>query len=117
MIPTWIPAGYVLERAEADKTPVRRNYTALYVKGEQNYSICLRLYVASNPQKVEGNENIIETITADMNEYYIISNNRILKAIWIQNSFKCIISGDFTVDEIKQMIKSISEGQMIFMDK
>lgn len=109
-VPTWIPEGYVLDKIDIDRTPVRRNYTALYVKGEQNYSICLRLYVESNPQKVEANENIIDTITTDMNEYYIISNNGILKAIWIQDSYECFITGDLTFDEIKQMINSIPEG-------
>ena len=109
-IPTWIPEGYVLGKIDIDETPVRRNYTALYIKGEQTYSICVRLYMESDPQKLEANENVIDTVTTDNNKYYVLSNNGILKAIWIQDSYECFISGDLTIDEIKEMINSIPEG-------
>ena len=110
MVPTWIPEGYVLDRIDIDRTPVCRNYTALYVKGEQIYNICVLLHVKSNPQKMEANENIIDTIPTDNNVYYIVSNNDKIKAVWMQDSFECSISGDLTVDEIKEMINSIPEG-------
>lgn len=109
-IPTWIPDGYVLERIDIDETPVCRNYTALYVKGEQLYNICVLLHIKSNPQKMEANEKIIDTIITDNNEYYIVSNNDKIKVIWMKDSFECSISGDLTVDEMKQMINSIPEG-------
>ena len=110
MIPTWIPEGYVFERIDIDITPIQEDYIAMYVKGEEFYNICVRIHIKTDPQKVEANENIIDTITTGNKEYYIVSNNELLKAIWIQDSFECSISGNLTVDEIKQIINSIPEG-------
>lgn len=110
MVPTWIPEGYVLEKIDVDRTPVRRNYTALYTNGEKLYNICVLLHIKSNPQKMEANEKIVDTIITDNNEYYIVSNNDKFKVIWMKDSFECSISGDLTIDEMKQMINSIPEG-------
>ncbi len=110
MVPTWIPEGYVLDRIDIDRTPVQREYVALYVKDKQFYNIRICFHIKSDPPKVEANENIIDTVITDNNEYYILSNNGLISAIWIQDSYECFISGDLTVDEMKQMINSIPEG-------
>lgn len=110
LIPTWIPEGYVLEKIDIDKTPVQKDYIAMYVKGEQFYNICVRAYIESDPQRIEANESVVDTITTDKNEYYILSNNGLTSAIWTQDSYECFITGDLTVDELKQMINSIPEG-------
>lgn len=110
IVPTWIPEGYVLEKVDVDETPIQQRYTALYVKGKQTYSVCVRFYIESDPQKVEANENIIDTIPTDNNIYYIVSNNDKIKVVWMYDSFECSISGDLTIDEMKQMINSIPEG-------
>lgn len=110
MVPTWIPDGYVLAKIDIDKTPFQRDYIALYVKGEQFYNICIRVYIESDPQRIEANESVIDTIVTDDNEYHILSNNGLFSAMWMQDSYECFITGDLTVDELKQMINSIPEG-------
>lgn len=109
-IPTWIPDGYVLERIDIDETPVQRNYVALYKKNEQIISISVRFLIDNDPQKLEANENVVDTVIKNGNEYYIISNNERISTMWTQDSYECNISGDLTVDEMKQMINSIPEG-------
>lgn len=110
MIPTWIPKGYSLEKIDIAETPVKKSYIALYVKGEEFFNVCVHFYIEADPQKMEANDNIIDTITTDKNEYCILSNNGLISAIWVQDSYECFITGDLTVDEIKQMINSIPEG-------
>ena len=109
-IPTWIPDGYVLERIDIDKTPIQKSYVALYVKDGRLLNISVRFLIETDPQGQEANKDIIETYIADGNEYYIISNNERIGAMWTKDSYECFISGDLTVDEIKQMINSIPEG-------
>ena len=109
-VPTWIPEGYVLDEIIVDRNPVQRSYMALYEKDEQRIKISVQLHMESDPQKIEANENIIDTVTTEKAEYFIVSNNEKNKAIWMIESFECSISGDLTVDEIKQMINSIPEG-------
>lgn len=109
-IPTWIPEGYVLDRIDIDRTPVQRDYIALYVKDGKLFNISVRFLIETDPQKQEANENIIETYVVHGKEYYIISNNERISVMWKQDSYECNISGDLTVDEMKQMINSIPEG-------
>ena len=110
MIPTWMPDGYVLERIDIDETPVQRDYIALYVKDGKLFNISVRFLIETDPQKQEANENIIDTYIVHGKEYFIISNNERISVMWKQDSYECNISGDLTVDEMKQMINSIPEG-------
>ena len=93
MIPTWIPEGYVFVRVNIDKTPIQQNYVALYKKDEQTVNVSVRFLIETDPQKLEGNEN-----------------NERISAMWKKDFYECYITGDLTVDEIKQMINSIPEG-------
>lgn len=109
-VPAWVPEGYVFERVDVDETPLHRSYIALYRCGEKPMSIGIYSYQETDPQRVEINDNLIDTYKTKDNEYYIISNNDRVKAVWILDSYECFVSGDLTVDEIKQMINSIPEG-------
>ena len=110
IIPSSIPKGYIFERVDIDQTPVQQSYTAVYNRDNTLLTISVYSYQESDPQKVEANENVIDTMTTDNNVYYIVSNNDKIKAVWMCDSFECSISGELTVDEIKQMINSIPEG-------
>ena len=110
LVPTWIPEGYVLERVDVDETPLYRSYIALYRGGDKPMTIGIYSYQETDPQRVETNDNLVDTYTTEENEYYIISNNGQLRSVWIQGSYECYILGDLTVDEMKQMINSIPKG-------
>ena len=109
-VPTWIPDGYVLDKIDIDRTPVKISYVALYVKGEEFFNISVSFLIDADSQNMEANENIIDTYITDGNQYYIVSNKERIKAVWTVDSYECFISGDLTVDEMKQMINSIPEG-------
>ena len=110
IVPTWIPDGYVFEKVEVDENPIQHNYIALYTKNEQKLNVCIRVYTNRDPEKVEIDENVVETYPQNEVDYYIISNNERFRAVWICDSYECSISGDVTVDEIKLMIDSIPKG-------
>lgn len=109
-IPTWIPDGYVLERIDINKSPEQKDYNALYVKDGQLFNIAVCFFIDTDPPKMEANQNIIETYIVNGDEYFIVANNERISAMWTQDSYECYITGDLTVDEIKQMINSIPEG-------
>ena len=110
MIPTWIPEGYKLERIEKDVTPLQEVYRATYLNGRKNLSIRVRSYLEGDPDKIEINENLLETYEISGVQYYIFSNMDQLQAVWITGSYQCNISGDLSIEEIKQMIDSIGKG-------
>ncbi len=110
LVPDWIPGGYVLDRVDVDETPTQRNFVALYKNKEQHLNICVRSYVDYAPEKIEINEDLIEIYEVSGVEYYIFANNKRIRAIWIQGSYECYISGEFSLEEMKKMIDSIPKG-------
>ena len=110
IIPTWIPDGYELERIDIDETPMQRNYVAIYKNVDKHLTISVRSYRETDPEKIEINEDLIEIYNASEIEYYIFSNNKRISAIWIQDTYECCISGEITIEELKQMIDSIPKG-------
>lgn len=110
VVPTWIPEGYVFEKVEVDESPIQRNYIALYKNNDKLINISIFIYIDSDPQRMEVNNNIVEKYVKGNDEYYIISNNGRNSAMWTQDSYECYISGDVSVDEIKLMIDSIPKG-------
>lgn len=110
LVPTWVPKGYVLENIDVEETPFQRNIIALYQKGAESMNICIRSYIESDPEKVEINENLVEVYTIDNVEYYIFNNHNQLRALWLNGSYECCISGDTSIEELKAMIESIPKG-------
>lgn len=109
-VPTWIPEGYMLKEIIVKENPMQSIYVAHYKNGEKDLTITVRSYLQGNPEKVEVNEELVEMYEASGSEYYIFSNNRQLRAMWIEGSYECYISGELTVEEIKTMIDSIRKG-------
>lgn len=109
-IPTWIPDGFVLDNVDIDETPMQRNYVALYKNGERSINICVRFYEGKDPERIETNEEHVETYIAQGIEYFIYDNNGWISAAWIRDSYEGYISGEITIEEIKMMIDSIPKG-------
>lgn len=110
IVPTWIPDGYALQDVRMDETPMQRNYLALYADGEHRLKIVVKSYIAADPEKIEINEELLEVYTVNDTDFYILSNLERLRAVWLDGSYECSITGDVTMEEIKLMIDSIVKG-------
>ena len=110
-IPTWLPEGYAFENVTVDETPVQRNYVGLYRNGDKYIKIAIRSNGSADPERVEINENLVEIYNASGVEYYIFTNDiNMMLAVWYNENYECCISGEITIDEMKQMIDSIPKG-------
>lgn len=109
-LPTWIPEGYKLDEIRVTENPMQKNYMAQFKNGEKAFRINIRSYLMEDPEKIEINEDLLEAYKVSNVEYYIFSNNKRNRAVWIKDTYECNISGDLTVDEIKLMIDSIVKG-------
>lgn len=110
MVPTWIPEGFVLESIEKVVSPRDEIYKAFYLNDERQLTIRVRSYLQEVPEKAEINEDLLEIYEVSGVQYYIFSNMGQMRAVWIVSSYQCNISGDLSLDEIKQMIDSIGKG-------
>ena len=109
-VPTWIPDGYNLLDITTEENPMRKSYIAIYTGENGMLMIAVQSYIGSDPEKIEINKELLEIYKAAETEYYIFSNVDQLRAVWINDSYECSISGNITMEEIKLMIDSIVKG-------
>lgn len=110
IIPTWIPDGYVVEKTEKSINPVKEIYRAFYINGDKELRIRIQNYISTDVQNIEIEEGISEIYTVSEIDYYILENLEQIRAVWIVDSYECIISGDISMEELKLMIDSIGKG-------
>lgn len=108
--PVWVPEEALFESVEKEITPIQEIYTAFYRIGERPFRIRIQSYSETDPEKIEINEDLTEIYESNGVEYYIFTNNKQMQAVWINDSYECYISGELTIEEIKQMIDSIEKG-------
>ncbi|MGN0166980.1 MAG: DUF4367 domain-containing protein [Acetatifactor sp.] len=110
IVPTWIPDGYVLDKIEEDLTPMQRVYRAHYTNSDADLTIRVQTYTSFKQQNIEIEEEIVEIYNSEGIDYYIFENAEQLRAVWISDSFECIISGNISLEDIKIMIDSVGKG-------
>ena len=110
LAPTWFPDGYKLVDITEERTPAKKIYRAKYVEENQFLIITVRDYLDQSPVYVEQSEGLVEEYIVSGITYYIFENNKQVQAAWIVDSYECNISGNITIDELKQMIDSIKKG-------
>ena len=109
LVPTWLPDGYTLTSITVEETPLQKTYTAIYHNDALSLHLVVFEYVNIAPEYVEQGEGLIETYERDGIKYYIFSNYDKMRAVWINGSYECYISGNLSVDELKMMIDSIGK--------
>ncbi len=110
LVPTYIPEEFVLIEVDAQKTPKKNIYKAKYERGEEIIVIAVRDYLGRNPFYVEQSDGLVDEYEASGITYYLFSNQDQTRAAWLYESFECDISGDVTIEELKEMIDSIQKG-------
>lgn len=106
MIPTWIPDGFVLEKVEKDIMPGMEMYRAFYRNGEDEIKIDIKTYSPTDSSKVEIDDSVAVYENSGI-IYYIFLNKDQLQVVWMAQSYECVVSGDFSLEEAKKMINSI----------
>ena len=110
LAPTWFPEGYEETVIRTEETPKQKVFIAKYECGESSIRIQIADYLDGFPEQIEQSDDLIEIYNHAGVDYYIFSNYDQLRAVWINESFECYISGPLTVSEIKQIIDSIEKG-------
>lgn len=109
-VPSWVPNGYEFDEVRTHETPNSRQLIACYLNKGSELIIQVKTYLITDPQRTEIKENLIEIYEVSGTKYYIFANNDQLRGVWLQDSYECYISGEITIEEMKQMIDSIPKG-------
>ena len=110
LVPTCIPDGFKLVDVMTNVTPIQKIYRAKYMKEEQYLIITVQDYLDEVPYYVEQGEDLVEEYEVAGITYYLFENYENVRAVWLYGSYECDISGEVTIDEIKEMIDSIQKG-------
>lgn len=110
LVPNWVPAGYELVDINIEHKPYQIAYKAKYEYEDQVFVIMVRDYLDKIPVYVEQSDGLVEEYKIAGVTYYLFENYDNLKAVWIVDSYECYISGNVTIEELKQMIDSIVKG-------
>ena len=107
LVPSWIPEGYTEGEVEIIQTPKHRTYKANYNCDDNILIIRIADYLDSYPMQIEQSDTLMEIHSHKGIDYFIFDNDGYLQAVWINESYECVISGPLTLAEIKEMINSI----------
>ena len=110
LVPKWLPSDYELVDINIEHTPIQKAYIAKYINGELSFIITVNEYFDGIPVYVERSDGLVEEYEVAGVTYYLFENYDHVKAVWIVDSYECYISGNVTIDELKQMIDSIVKG-------
>lgn len=110
IVPSYIPDGFALTEVIVDKSPIQETFLAVYSSENSIFKISVQLFMTGRPEQIEMSENFSEIYTHSETDYYLFTNNLESQAVWITDTYECIISGDLSVSELKAMIDSIGKG-------
>ena len=110
LVPTYISEEFVFIEIDVQTTPKKNIYKAKYERGEEIIVIAVRDYLGKNPSYVEQSEGFVEEYEVSDITFYLLSNESQNRAVWLYESYECTISGDVTIEELKEMIESIQKG-------
>ena len=110
LVPTWIPDDYKLTEITVTQNPAKKVYRATYVEQAKVLKITVQDYLDEDPLYVEQSEGLVEEYEVKGITYYLFSDNDMVKAVWINDSYECDIMGQLTIQELKMMIDSIEKG-------
>lgn len=111
LVPTWLPAGYKMERLNAFESDYKTFFNAVYTRTMDNIKEELSINIVKKQDDVniiyEIDEMGAELYTTNNIDHYIADNLGKERIVWRNLNIECYISGDFTEDEAKKIIDSI----------
>jgi hypothetical protein len=109
LAPRWIPSDYELSDIKVNISPAQEVYLAIYLKDDQMLKVQIKRHLSEDPQQIEQSGTLVEEYESGGIVYFIFEDNEQLRTAWSVECFECYISGELTIDEMKQIVDSIKE--------
>ena len=109
LAPKWIPDGYEFKSIDVSETPETTKFLAIYMDDGNELMISILSLADSNTNMYEKDADKVIIYETGGIKHYLMSNEGRLNAVWLYDSYECLISGNITESEIEKMIDSIYE--------
>ena len=110
IVPMWIPAEYELDNIRIFEAPNRKTYAAIYRNNTAFIMITVQSFLGMDAEKIEISDDLIEIYEVNGQQFYIFNNNQQIRAVWVNGSYECYISGSLAIADMKAMLDSIGKG-------
>ena len=107
--PHWLPEGFILKTSVIETDPIFLH--ELYFKKDQSLSITIEPASHNNTSKYQKDDTSPYEYHINDTVYYILSDNDQYSATWESDDLNVLIVGNTSLEELKQIIDSIYEGE------
>ena len=107
--PTWFPNGYEIVEVTISESPFERVIFSKYRNNSANNEllISIRQLLDNTPFEIEKSDDFVEIYSCEGVAYHIFSNYNRVRAVWVVDEFECLITGNISIEELKDIIDSI----------
>lgn len=109
IVPTWIPEEFEKQEFTSYELPQCKDYHVHHRRGEKELNFEVKEWFVEVPLQIERSSSLLEVYMLAGIDYYIFENNKQLQVAWMNNNYECLISGDISLSEAKQIIDSIKK--------
>lgn len=107
ILPQWIPERFQMEEVRLWDNPTSVSVMGRYLGEGQKMMIRVVRNLNGQSLYVEKDDGPVEVYEAHGRDCYIFTNIDHLQAVWSLDNCECYVSGDLTMQEMKQVIDSI----------
>lgn len=108
-LPKWYPEGFELERQVEQVNPEWSTWILVYKRLDDVIMITIKTRNELDPPHYEYSEILDEDYRSGGVSHHLIADENRIGAIWLSKYFEYHLSGNLTLEELKQMIDSIYE--------
>lgn len=110
-VPSLIPSGYELHAVHLKPNDLQTAFYAEFSNTLDAYfKLVVRDYIPGYPSYAEQLGGEYETIIIVGQEYFIFENIDRSTAVWVTESYECLLSGELSLSQMETMLKSIAKG-------
>lgn len=109
IVPTWIPEGFEQKNFSIVELAQGKIYNMCHCRGDAELSFEVNERKEDALLQIERSGTILEVYSLCGIDYYILDNNGQMHVVWKNDCFECVLSGNISLEEAKQMIDSIEK--------
>lgn len=107
LMPAWLPERYQQSEMIVKEDKEHMRYWTTYKNGGESLNVCIASFDDDVYHRLSVNGDPLEVYCYNDVIYYIFENDGWCVVVWFSDGYECNVSGDLTVEEARQIIRSM----------